>query len=155
MEGTEGIARRAHEITETYIFSLLNKKDDEIVSLVAENDDEEIIGVLHAVKDGLEAHSHILTDLTIIIDPEWQGKGIAKALGVAFLMHVAQHRKDVMRVEMATPKELARIEAFGAAGFKQEGDIPNRYRNEDGSFTDIILMAWINPNFDPDFKVED
>lgn len=151
-EGTEGIARRPHEITETYIFSLLNKSDDEIVSLVAEDENGELMGVVHATKDGLEGHDHIISDLTIIVPPVHQRKGVAKALGVEFLKYISKERKDVMRVEMAAPQSLSRIEAFKAFGFNEEGIIKNRFRTQDGSFIDISLMAWINPNFDPNFK---
>lgn len=150
-EGTEGIARRPHEITETYIFSLLNKEEDQIVSLVAENEEGEIIGVIHAVKDGLEAHDHIISDLTIIIHPDWQRKGVAKALGFAFLNHITEKRQDVMRVEMALPTKITTVDAFKNEGFVEEGKIANRFRNPDGTFQDILLLAWINPNFDPDY----
>ena len=151
-QGTEGIARRPHEITETYIFSLLNKIENQIVSLVAENDNGEIIGVIHALKDGLEGHDHILSDLTIVVHPEYQKQGLAKALGWAFLQHVAEDRSDVLRVEMHSPDNLSRVKAFEAAGFIVEGTHKKRFRNIDGSFQDIVLMVWINPSFNPEMK---
>jgi len=144
----ETITRRSHEITETYIFSLLNKPDDQIVSLVAEDDEGELMGVVHACKNGLESYGHILTDLTIIVRPEFQGKGVARALGEAILRYVAANRPDVWRLEMEARKEKTRLDIFLAAGFVTEGEIKNRIRNIDGSFADSVLLAWFNPNFE-------
>lgn len=151
-QGTEGIALRPHEITETYIFSLLNKIENQIVSLVAENDKSEIVGVIHALKDGLEGHDHILSDLTIVVHPDYKKQGVAKALGWALLQHVAEVRSDIMRVEMHSPANLSRIQAFESAGFIVEGTHKNRFRNMDGTFQDIVLMVWINPGFNPEMK---
>ncbi|MCG8576309.1 MAG: GNAT family N-acetyltransferase [Flavobacteriales bacterium] len=144
---TEGIPRRLHEITETYIFSLLNKKEDEIVSLVAEDEEGKLLGVIHATKNGLESYTHILSDLTIIIRPEAQGKGVAKALGYHVLNYIRDHRPDVWRLEVEAISKLDHLDIFYAAGFVKEGEIKNRIRNIDGSFSDSVLLVWFNPNF--------
>lgn len=144
---TETIVRRSHEITETYIFSLLNRPEDQIVSLVAENEDRELMGVVHACKDGLESYDHILSDLTIIVRPEYQGSGVARALGEAILSYVASERPDVWRLEMEARKGKTRMDLFLRAGFQLEGEIKNRIRNIDGSFADSVLLVWFNPNF--------
>lgn len=47
-----GISRRPHEITDTYVYALLNKKPADIVCLVGTNDDGDIIGVIHGIKNG-------------------------------------------------------------------------------------------------------
>jgi len=151
-QGTEGIARRPNEITETYIFSLLNKNDSQIVSLVAEDDKGEIVGVIHALKDGLESHDHLLSDLTIIVHPDHQKTGVAKALGWAFLQHISENRPDILRVEMHTPDHDYRVKAFQSGGFEVEGKLNRRLRNPDGSFQDVVVMTWINPNFNPKLK---
>ncbi len=143
----ETITRRTHEITETYIFSLLNRAKDQIVSLVAESDDGDLLGVIHAVKNGLESYDHILSDLTIIVRPEYQGKGVARALGIAILEYIVENRPDVWRLEVESRTEKTRLDIFAKAGFVWEGEIKNRIRNIDGSFADSILLVWFNPNF--------
>lgn len=143
----KGISRRPHEITETYIYSLLNRKESQIVFLVAVNDKNSIIGCVHGTKNGLEMYDHILSDLTIIVDPEYQKQGIGRQLGHAFLKYVAENRPDVKRVEMEILKDILPIVDLEKVGFVKEGEIIGRIRNEDGSFSDSSLLMWENPNF--------
>lgn len=142
-----GIARRPHEITNTYVYSLLNRKEEDAVFLVAVDEDFEVVGAIISVKSGLEVYSHILSELTIVVKPEAQSKGIGRQLAFAFLEHVFNNRPDVMRVEMEVIHVLDRIAAYEAVGFVKEGETKNRIRHKDGTFSNSILMAWENPNF--------
>lgn len=144
-----GISRRPHEITDTYVYALLNKKPSDIVCLVGTNEDGEIIGVIHGIKNGLEVYSHVLADLTVIVKPEEQAKGIATKLSMEFLQHIYTQRADIMRVEMEVITILKLIQAFEFAGFVKEGETTNRIKNVDGTFSNSVLMAWFNPNFKP------
>lgn len=142
-----GITRRPDEITDTYIFSLLNKKEDECVFLVVEDDDLDIIGFAHAEKSGLAAYQHILSNFTIVVSPETQGKGVGRGIFVGFLEHIYNERPDVARLEMEVQVDKDRIALFEAAGFNTEAIIKNRFRGLDDKLSDQALMAWINPNF--------
>lgn len=144
-----GISRRPHEITDTYVYSLLNKKPSDIVCLVAMDDDCNIVGVIHGTKNGLEVYSHILGDLTVIVKPEHQSKGIATKLSMEFLEHIFKERPDIMRIEMEVITILKLIQAFEFAGFVKEAETTNRIKNADGTFSNSVLMAWFNPNFKP------
>lgn len=142
-----GISRRPHEITDTYVYSLLNKKPSDIVCLVGVDDDDQIIGVVHGTKNGLEVYSHILSDLTVIVRPDLQSQGLGKKLSLAFLEHIFNHRPDIMRVEMEVITILKLVEAFELAGFVKEAETTKRIKNADGTFSNSVLMAWFNPNF--------
>ena len=142
-----GIARRPHEITDTYVYSLLNKKPADIVCLVGVNEEGCVIGVVHGIKNGLDVYSHILGDLTVIVKPELQSKGFGRKLSLAFLEHIFNHRPDIMRVEMEVITILKLVEAFELAGFVKEAEVAKRIRNADGTFSNSVLMAWFNPNF--------
>lgn len=142
-----GISRRPHEITDTYIYSLLNKKPSEIVCMVGIDDEGKLVGVVHGIKCGLDVYSHILCDLTVLIRPEMQSKGYARMLSLAFLEHIFNSRPDVMRVELEVITIKKLIEAFEFAGFIKEGEAKQRIRNADGTFEDSVLMVWLNPNF--------
>ncbi|MBI3135894.1 MAG: GNAT family N-acetyltransferase [Bacteroidetes bacterium] len=142
-----GISRRPHEITDTYVYSLLNKKPADIVCLVGVDDNDRIIGVVHGTKSGLEVYSHILGDLTVIIRPEQQSQGLGRKLSLALLEHIFNHRPDIMRVEMEVITILKLVEAFEFAGFVKEAEATNRIKNDDGTFSNSVLMAWFNPNF--------
>lgn len=142
-----GISRRPHEITDTYVYSLLNKRPTDIVCLVGVDDDDNILGVVHGTKNGLEVYSHILSDLTVIIKPDIQSQGLGKKLSLAFLEHIFTHRTDIMRVEMEVITILKLVEAFEFAGFVKEAETNKRIKNADGTFSNSVLMAWFNPNF--------
>lgn len=143
----EGIVRRPSEITETYIFTLLNKPEDKCVFLVVEDEDSNILGFVHAEKVGLMAYNHILTNYTIVVTPSSQKTGIARKLFVSFLTYLQEHRSDVKRLEMEVQYNPERIAVFETLGFKVEGTIKNRFRGPDNAFHDQTLMAWENPNF--------
>lgn len=143
----EGISRRPHEITDTYVYSLLNKKEADIVFLVAVDEDERVLGAVHGIKNGLEAYSHILSDLTVLVRPGFQSQGIGHKLAFAFLDHIFHQRSDVLRVEMEVIDALNRIQIYESVGFIKEGAPKNRIRRPDGTFSDSVLMAWHNPNF--------
>ena len=143
----EGINRRPHEITDTWVYSLLNRKASDIVFLVAVDDDGRVIGSVHGVKNGLEMYSHILGELTVMVHPEFQSKGVGHKLSFAFLDHVFNNRPDVMRVEMEVIDVLDRVQIYEAVGFVKEASPKSRIRRPDGTFSDSVLMAWFNPNF--------
>jgi len=146
-KSVEGISRRPHELTDTYVYSLLNKKNSEIVFLVAVEDDGKVVGAVHAIKNGLEMYTHILSELTVLVKPDCQSKGVGRQLAFAFLDHVFNQRPDVMRVEIEVIHILERVKIYEAVGFIQEGQPKNRIRHVDGTFSDSVLMAWTNPNF--------
>ena len=146
----QGISRRPHEITETYIYSLLNDIDKKMVFLVATEEvdgEETILGCVHATKSDLEVYSHILSDLTVMVSPSHQKNGIGKFLGIEFLKHVAQKRPDIKRVEMEALSAQMHLDTYKAAGFIKEGEIKERVKNVDGTFSDSVLLVWINPSF--------
>ncbi|MEX1002904.1 MAG: GNAT family N-acetyltransferase [Crocinitomicaceae bacterium] len=144
-----GIARRPEEITETYIFSLLNKPANQCIFLVLENEDQQIVGFVHAEKMPLAIYNHILTNYTIVIDPDMQSKGYGELIFVEFLNYLTKNRPDVKRLEMESMVVSERIEKFEQLGFKVEATIKERARGVDGKFYDQALLAWENPNFKP------
>lgn len=142
-----GITRRPDEITDTYIFSLLNQDEEECVFLVVEDDEMNIIGFAHANKSGLAAYDHILSNFTIVVSPEIQGQGVGRGIYMGFLEYVFNERTDVARIEMEVQVDKERIALFEATGFQTEAIIKGRLLGMDGQFYDQALMAWTNPNF--------
>ncbi|MCB9225099.1 MAG: GNAT family N-acetyltransferase [Crocinitomicaceae bacterium] len=145
----EGIVRRSEEITETYVFSLLNKPDSEMIFLVVEDDDMNIIGFGHAQKIGLKAYDHILSNYAIVVNPDHQAQGIGRGIFMGFLDYLTNNRPDVKRLEMEVQYDPDRVKIFEATGFKTEAIIKDRVLGLDGKFHDQVLMAWENPNFKP------
>jgi N-acetylglutamate synthase-like GNAT family acetyltransferase len=143
----QGITRTPEEITDTYIFSLLNKPEEQCVFLVVEDDEADIIGFAHAEKIGLYAYEHILTNFTIVVSPDAQKGGIGRGIFMGFLEYIFNERSDIQRLEMEVKHDEDRVALFEAANFVVEAVIPKRAKGMDGEFYDQVLMAWINPNF--------
>jgi ribosomal protein S18 acetylase RimI-like enzyme len=138
-----GIARTPNEITDDYIASLLAIKPPNGLQLVVEHEGE-LIGEIHAAKYGLHIFDHILTHLTIVVHPNWQGKGIGKALFGEFLQEIRIKFPEVRRVELeARASNEASLGLYRRLGFVQEGVYRNKTRNLDGSFVDSIPMALV------------
>lgn len=145
-----GIARRSHEITDTYIFSLLNKDPKNIAFLVAVDEkSDKIIGFVYAVKSGLLVHHHILTDYTIVVSPDHQSQGLGRDLFISFLHHLEKKRPDVLRLEMEVFVDPIHIKTYEKLGFVKEGVIEKRHYDVNGNYSDSVLMVWFNPNFIP------
>jgi len=107
-----------------------------------------IIGEIHCYKPDLKCFDHMLSDLTIAVDPDFQGQGIGKTLFSAVLDEVKAHRKDILRVELLTGDSNKRAIAFyQSLGFTIEGRMPGRYRLPSGVLDTDIPMAWMNPNY--------
>lgn len=143
----EGITRTPAEITQTYIFSLLNKPEDKCIFLVVEDDDQNIIGFGHAEKSGLKVYEHILSNFTIVVKPKEQLQGIGRGIFMGFLEFLMNHRPDIKRLEMEVNYDPDRIKLFEGTGFKTEAIIKDRVKRLNGAFSDQVLMAWVNPNF--------
>ena len=87
------------------------------------------MGEIHCYKAGIACFDHLLGDLTIAVDPDYQGQGVGKALFMAVLTEVQENRKDILRIELLTGEANKRAIAFyQSLGFVIEGRMPNRYR---------------------------
>lgn len=77
-----GIAREADEITETYVRSFIEKSLESGIILIVEDSEnpETLIAEVHTYKLGIKVFSHLFSDLTIAVHPDYQGKGIGKIL---------------------------------------------------------------------------
>ena len=75
-----GLARLEHEIDESYVRVFVTKSLDNGISQVAEDPFGRIIGEIHASSPGLSCFAHVLSDLTIAVDPDAQGGGVGRLL---------------------------------------------------------------------------
>jgi putative acetyltransferase len=162
-----GLARREEEVTGEYVAGFIEKSLESGIQLVAVND-KNIVGEIHCYKPGIQCFDHLLSDLTIAVDPDYQGLGVGKALFTGLLNEVKENRKDILRIELLTGESNKRAIAFyQSIGFSIEGRMPNRYKmgpadlasigappasdtfttSTPPSFDADIPMAWMNPNF--------
>ena len=144
-----GIARTKDEITEDYISVNLKNSMNTGVSLVIENEDAtKIIAEIHCYKVIPKVFSHILSELTIVVDADYQKRGLGRLLFKNLLAIVEEERNDILRIELiARESNLKAIQFYKNLGFKIEGRFENRIHNLNNSFEADIPMAWFNKNY--------
>ncbi|OOG76544.1 GNAT family N-acetyltransferase [Algoriphagus sp. A40] len=141
------LARTSEEISGEYVKTFLKKSHETGLSLIA-FEGMNIVGEIHAYKLEPNVFSHVLSELTIAVHPDFQGKGIGKALFSAFLTEVETRRPDIFRVELISRESNKKaIQFYSSLGFQQEGRFEKRIDSGNGTFEADIPMAWTNPGF--------
>jgi ribosomal protein S18 acetylase RimI-like enzyme len=107
-----------------------------------------IIAEMHGYKLIPKAFSHVLSNLTIAVDPDFQGQGVGKLMFSSFIDHIAGNRPDILRVELVTHESNARaLSLYKALGFVIEGRLEKRIRFDGKEMETDIPMAWFNKSF--------
>ncbi len=146
-EISDGIIRNPGEIDHAYISSFLNKSIRNGLILLAIIDDE-IVGEIHAHTPGIFAFQHILTDLTIVVNPQYQGKGIGRKLFEYFLETVVAKYKHILRIELYVREHnISNVKFYASLGFKNEGRQKNKIYLSASKFETPLHMAWFNPGY--------
>ena len=141
-----GIAREADEITEGYVRNFLEKSLGSGIILVAENssDPEELIAEVHTYTPGIKVFAHVFSDLTIVVRPGFQGKGVGKMLFGTLMEEIEKKHPEILRVELiareSNEKAIGFYESFG---FKVEGRMEKRINGTIGRLEADIPMGWI------------
>lgn len=146
---SQGIARTEGEISEQYISNLYQQASQQGLMLVGiDTETSELVAEMHASKYGLRIFEHILTSLTIVVKPSYQGRGVGKSLFNAFLREVDENWPEVGRIELESRSTNQQsIGLYKSLGFVQEGRMVNKTRNADGRYEDSLLFARTKPNF--------
>ena len=139
-----GLARLEAEVDEEYVTGFLSRSLKDGLSIVAESEDHVIVGEIHAYTNGLFCFSHVLSELTIAVDPNTQGQGVGRKLFEELMAIVEDQRPEILRVELIARESNTRaISFYKTLGFVQEGEFSRRIKNLDGSFESDIPMAWV------------
>ncbi|HYF67369.1 MAG TPA: GNAT family N-acetyltransferase [Ohtaekwangia sp.] len=148
-----GIARRPHEITHAYVKTFTEQSTTGGLIIVCEDpvNPNHLIAEVHAHKKGVAAFNHVLSNLTVVVHPNHQGKKIGRTIFTIFLEEIALHRNDIGRVELIAHESNARaISLYQSLGFVIEGRMEMRFKLPDGKYEADIPMSWKNPNFETD-----
>lgn len=146
-----GLARNTDEITEEYVRDFVTKSTDDGLIIVVEHpqDENQIIGEIHAYRKGVKVFAHVLSDLTIAVHPDFQSKKVGRTLCTIFLEEVGLHRQEIGRVELITRESnLKAIRFYQSLGFRIEGRLEMRIKTDDGQYEADIPMGWQNPNYE-------
>jgi ribosomal protein S18 acetylase RimI-like enzyme len=137
-----GIARLSDEISCSYVSEFLRKASDRGLGLVVENEAGRLIGEIHAYTPVPNCFSHVLSDLTIVVDTNQQGRGIGRRLFERFLDLVSAELPHIRRIELiARESNRGAIKFYKSLGFRREGMLAGRILNVDGSVECDIPMA--------------
>ena len=139
-----GLARIQQEINQKYVSGFLEKSHKQGLSLVAlDENQQQVVGEIHAYTSGLLCFTHVFTELTIAVDPDSQGKGVGRKLFEQFLSEIINNHSKILRIELiARESNQKAITFYQSLGFEKEGILKNRIKNPDGSLESDITMAW-------------
>lgn len=141
----DGIARAPDEVTGDYVDGFMHKAASNGVELVWEEGGR-IVGEIHASCPGIKALAHLLTDLTIAVAPDVQGRGVGRGLFQALLDEVLHRMSHINRVELFARVSNQRArKLYQSLGFVEEGRLRARVNNSLGVAEDDTLMGWIRP----------
>jgi len=147
------LARSEEEITDSYVKEFMQHSFDDGLIIVVEHPDdpEQLIGEIHGYRMKIKAFRHVLSDITIAIHPQFQGKKVGRTLLTIFLEEVGRNRTDIGKVELVTGENNAiAIRLYQSLGFKIEGRMEMRFKTKQGMYEADIPMGWQNPNFEFD-----
>lgn len=137
-----GIARLEEEISATYVQTFLTRALAEGVALIATDESGSVVAEIHAYSPGPYAFSHVLSELTVVVDPASQGQGAGKSIFNIFLQVVGDDHPDIGRIELiARESNQSAIKLYESLGFRKEGVLAGRIKNVDGSLESDIPMA--------------
>lgn len=144
-----GIIRNEKEVTQDYIKGFMEKSLKNGLMLLAKKEDSSIIGEIHAYPSDIFAFRHILSDLTIVVHPDYQGRGVGRKLFGQFLNAVKEHHRHFCRIELYVRAHNHKVHAFyKSLGFIDEGHHENKILTGELTFETPIHMVWFNPCFD-------
>ena len=139
-----GLARQPDEITDEYAAEFVANSRARGTALVAEVEGQ-IVGEIHAYGTGLRAFAHVLGELTVAVDPAFQGRGIGRQLFGALLADVQARQPHIRRVELlARESNAGAIRLYESLGFRREGRLEGRIA-VDGRIEADIPLAWYAP----------
>jgi ribosomal protein S18 acetylase RimI-like enzyme len=141
-----GIAREADEVTEAYVMNFIEKSLESGIILTIEDPEnpEVIIAEIHTYKPGIRVFAHVFSDLTVVVHPDYQGKGIGKLLFRTLLEETELNHPEIMRVELiARESNKKAIKFYEKLGFNIEGRLENRICDKNGKLEADIPMGWI------------
>lgn len=146
-----GIPRAEHEITDEYVRDFVERSVASGLILVAEHPEkvDTLIAEMHAYQPGPEVSAHVLSNLMIVVHPDFQSRKIGRTLFTIFLEEIGVNRPEIGKVELIAPESQERMIRFCQSfGFLIEGRLEMRIKTADGHYEAEIPMGWQNPNYE-------
>lgn len=136
-----GLARQPDEIGLGWVEQVLAQALKAGVALSAWNGPD-IAAELHVPRMGPRQFAHVLSDLTIAVHPDWQGRGLGAQLFEALFARASMLRPKVERIElMVREGNAGAIRLYQRMGFTVEGRFEGRVRLPDGTIEADLAMG--------------
>ncbi len=136
-----GLAREPDEMDLAAIEGALAKPFQNGVALTAWIDGV-LAGEIHASRLGPRQFDHNLTDLTVAVHPDAQGRGVGAALFEALFVEAGKLAPAIERVELFCREGNDHaVRLYRRLGFVIEGRFPRRVRLSDGTVEDDLAMG--------------
>jgi RimJ/RimL family protein N-acetyltransferase len=139
----------AHLLTEESEFTMTPEQEGEFLKTYLEHPDRiylvpvvegRIAGMVNFIAGQRRRNSH-QGKLGISILPQFQGRGVGRALMQTLMNWLADHPKvETVRLEVHARNEIA-IKMYKSFGFHEEGREVRGVKFSDGTYDDTIVMA--------------
>lgn len=142
--GNGGLARTPEEIDAAYVHGFLEKAQANGVSRAAFAPGGTLVAEIHALRMAPKQFAHVLTDLTVAVHPDWQGKGLGSLLFGALIEAARALTPPIARIELlAREGNAGAIRLYQRIGFRIEGRLEGRVRLPDARVEDDVAMAML------------
>jgi putative acetyltransferase len=99
-------------------------------------------GMIKASRMPSVQFQHVLSELTVAVDPESQGRGIGRSLFDALFASAATLTPKIERIELVVREGLTHaIRLYERLGFRHEGRFERRFRLSNGAYEADLPMA--------------
>lgn len=145
-----GIARAPEEISQKDVKNFIEKslKSGLIFVISHPENPKKLIAEIHCYKHEPQCFKHVLGNLTLVVHPEFQGRGLGKKIFSHLLEEIKENHPSIARVELSSRQSNLRgIKLYQSLGFEIEGIMQKRILDADGVLSGDTMMAWFNPNF--------
>ena len=147
-----GLGRTEEEINADYISDFLHKSLARGKGLVLypATEPTKIVGEIHGYTLGLQTFSHVFEQITMVIDPAYQGQGLGKKILNALQTEIQNTMSWILKMELACfSNNTPALQLYLHNGFTVEGKRKNRVRLTTGEFADGLALGWFNPGYIP------
>ena len=114
------LTQQEDEISLEYVSDTVRKGLERGLILVIENDGQ-IVSYLKAFTSEFRTLAHVLTNATMMIHPEWQGRDYGSKLINAYLQEISVNMSHILRFELLPHQSNQKaIQFYKRHGFMQE-----------------------------------